>query len=79
MQTWLDQAVPVLAMIQAGELTHWRGESFPHAIVLIGYDATRVWLLDPAAATEAVVVAIDEFILAWSEMDYHYAVLYATG
>lgn len=74
-QTWLDQNVPVIAMIQAGELPHWQGESFAHAVVAIGYDPTQVWLLDPAAPSQPLTVSIDEFMLAWGEMDYRYAVM----
>jgi ABC-type bacteriocin/lantibiotic exporter with double-glycine peptidase domain len=74
-QTWLSQNVPVIAMIQAGELPHWQGEAFTHAVVVIGYDATLIWLLDPAAQPEPMVVSIDEFMLAWGEIDYRYAVV----
>ena len=77
-QTYLTQKIPVIAMIQAGELPHWHGESFQHAIVVIGYDETQVWLLDPAAASEPIIGAIDEFMLAWGEMDYRYAVMVST-
>jgi predicted double-glycine peptidase len=43
--------------------------------VVIGYDGSDVWLLDPAAQSIPVTVTIDEFMLAWGEMDYRYAVL----
>src|SRR5690606_40943514 len=26
--TWLDRRVPMIAMVQAGELPHWQGETF---------------------------------------------------
>lgn len=75
-QPVLAQNVPLIAMIQAGELPHWRGESFQHAVIIIGYDATQVWLLDPAVTSpDAIMVSIDEFMLAWGEMDYRYAVI----
>ena len=74
-QTWLAQRTPVIAMIQAGELPYWRGEFFQHAIVVIGCDETQVWLLDPATSPDAIIVSIDEFLLAWGEMDYRYAVM----
>ena len=46
-----------------------------HAVVVIGYDAEQIWLLDPAALPEPMSVSIDEFMLAWGELDYRYAVL----
>lgn len=71
----INQKTPVIAMIQAGELHHWQGESFQHAVVVIGFDSAQVWLLDPAVSSYPLVVSIDEFMLAWGEMDYHYAVV----
>jgi hypothetical protein len=72
---WLGKGVPVIAMIQAGELPYWRGEYFQHAVIITGYDETQVWLLDPAAQSKPTAVPIDEFMLAWGELDYRYAVL----
>jgi len=72
---WLDRRVPVIAMVQAGEFAHWQGAEFAHAVVLVGYDEEQVWLMDPAALPEPMSVSIDEFMLAWGELDYRYAVL----
>jgi hypothetical protein len=74
-KTWLAKGVPVIAMIQAGELPHWQGEYFQHAVVVVAYDETQLWLLDPAAAPEPITVSIDEFMLAWGELDYRCAIL----
>lgn len=75
LQAQLAGNVPLIVLIQAGELPQWQGEYFQHAVVVIGYDASQVWLLDPAAQSDSIAVSIDEFILAWGEMDYRYAVL----
>jgi len=75
LQAWLDKQIPLIAMIQAGELPHWLGEYFQHAVVVTGYARSHVWLLDPAAPPETLVVPIDDFMLAWGEMDFRYAVL----
>lgn len=72
---WLTKSIPVIVAIQAGELSHWQGESFQHAVVVVGHDKSYVWVLDPATKTHPIVVPIDEFMLAWGEMDYRYAVL----
>lgn len=73
--TWLDRRVPVIAMVQAGELPHWQGEAFQHAVVVVGYDSADVWILDPAAQPVPLRVSIDEFVLAWGEVDFRFAVL----
>lgn len=72
---WLDRGVPVIAMVQAGELTYWQDTEFAHAVVVAGYDATQVWLLDPAALPEVILISIDAFMLAWGELDFRCAVM----
>ena len=72
---YLSQSIPVIVAIQAGELPYWQGEFFQHAVVVVGYDESQLWLLDPASGSQPVAVPIDEFMLAWGEMDYRYAVL----
>ena len=72
---WGKQNHPVIAFVQAGELSHWSGEWFQHAVVVIGVELDAIWLLDPDMSAEPVSVTADEFLLAWMEMDYLYAVL----
>lgn len=74
-QNWLSDRVPVIAFIQAGELSHWRGEQFQHAVVVVGLDEETIWLLDPDAGQDPMQVNLDEFLLAWGEMDYLYTVI----
>ena len=78
-QITLTQGVPLIAMVQAGELSHWQGESFQHALVVSGFDEVNVWLLDPAVSMTPIIASIDEFMLAWGEMDYRYAVVAPSG
>lgn len=75
LKQWLDNAIPVIAFIQAGELPHWRGEHFQHAVVVIEISQESVWILDPDAGDEAIGSPVDDFMLAWSELDYLYAVI----
>ena len=37
-RNWLDQDVPVIAFVQAGELPHWSGYHFQHAFAIFRYD-----------------------------------------
>lgn len=74
-QTWLQSGIPIIAFIQAGELAHWRGEFFQHAVVIVGLDGEAVWLLDPDMDETPLALSVEEFMLAWLGMDYLYAVL----
>lgn len=74
-QTWLGMGIPVIAFVQAGELSHWRDESFQHAVVIIGLEKDMVWLLDPDTNGNPIAIPTNELMLAWSGMDYLYAVL----
>ena len=72
---WLRQNLPVIVFIQAGELPHWRGEQFQHTVVITGKADEAIWLLDPDAGPDQISVPVDEFLLAWDELDHLYAVL----
>ena len=75
LQRWLAIGKPVIAFVQAGEFSHWRGEFFQHAVVVIGIADQIVWLLDPDKDETPLAVSEDEFMLAWLGMDYLYAVI----
>ncbi len=74
-QTWLGMGIPVIAFVQAGELSHWRDEFFQHAVVIVGLEKDMVWLLDPDTNGNPIAIPTNELMLAWSGMDYLYAVL----
>lgn len=79
LQQWLSDDVPVIAFIQAGELPHWQGEFFQHAVVIVEISQDSVWMLDPDAGGEPLASPIGDFMLAWSELDYLYAVIIAVS
>ena len=72
---WLDQGVPVIVFVQAGDLPHWSGQNFQHAIVVVGIEEQTVYLMDPALDSGPTAVDEGAFMLAWSWMDYMYATL----
>lgn len=74
-QTWLGMGIPVIAFVQAGELSYWQDESFQHAVVIIGLEKDMAWLLDPDTNGNPIAIPTNELMLAWSGMDYLYAVL----
>jgi ABC-type bacteriocin/lantibiotic exporter with double-glycine peptidase domain len=75
LQKWLVAGKPVITFVQAGEFSHWQGEYFQHAVVVIGITDQIVWLLDPDKDETPIAVSEDEFMLAWLGMDYLYAVI----
>ena len=75
LHTQLAQGNPPIVFVQAGELPHWQGCVSQHAIVVVGLDEQTVQILDPAADPSPIRVPIGDFLLAWSELDYIYAVL----
>jgi len=75
----LAAGVPVIAFVQAGELAHWRGHRFQHAVVVAGLDERMVYMLDPAVKNLPLPAPKDEFLLAWEEMDCVYAAITRRG
>lgn len=72
---WLEQQTPVTVFVQAGDLPHWAGHQFQHAVVVVGIEAETIYLLDPALDGGPTAVDEEAFMLAWSWMDYTYATL----
>jgi ABC-type bacteriocin/lantibiotic exporter with double-glycine peptidase domain len=75
LKDWLKSGMPIIAFVQSGELAYWGGEVFQHTVVIIGVDGDDIWLLDPDQTEQPIAVATDEFLLAWSAMDYLCAIL----
>lgn len=73
--TWLDRELPVIVFVQAKELPVWRGQDFKHAVVVVGLDDEMIYLMDPALENGPTPTPIDDFQLAWDEMDNYYATL----
>lgn len=71
----LEQNVPVIVFVQAGDLPQWSGHSFQHAVVVVGLEQQMVYVMDPALADGPTPVDEEAFMLAWSSMDYYYATL----
>ncbi len=61
--------LPAIAFIQAGELPRWRSQRFQHAVVVVGVDVEKVYILDPAGELSPEAISTGDFMLAWDEMD----------
>jgi ABC-type bacteriocin/lantibiotic exporter with double-glycine peptidase domain len=67
---------PGIAFVNAEELPYWQGEAAYHAVVVIGFEDRRLLLNDPYFDQGPQTVDEDEFLLAWSEHDYRYALIF---
>ena len=72
---WLEQGVPVIVFVQAGDLPHWAGQHFQHAVVVVGLEGQTVYLMDPALDSGPSAVNEAALMLAWRWLDYYYATL----
>lgn len=68
---WLEQNVPVIVFVQAGDLPHWSGNYFQHAVVVVGLARQTVYVMDPALVDGPTPVDKEAFMLAWSGLDYY--------
>jgi hypothetical protein len=75
MLDWLRRDVPVIAFVQAGELPQWRGVLAQHAVLVVALDGRHVHIHDPAMDHGPIEILLDDFLLAWGEMDSRYAVI----
>ena len=74
LSTTIEQGNPLIAFVFTGDLPYWQA-NLRHAVVVIGFDAQFVQLLDPAFSDHPKQVAWGDFLLAWSEFDYRYAII----
>ncbi len=74
LRRYLSQGVPCIVFLWTGNLSYWQVDT-PHAVVVIGMTEETVIVNDPAFDNAPVRVPVDEFLLAWCEFEYKYAVI----
>jgi ABC-type bacteriocin/lantibiotic exporter with double-glycine peptidase domain len=74
LRDWLQNRIPCIVFVQAGDLPYSVSEGY-HAIVVVGLDEHAAYVNDPASDTAPQVIPLEHFLLAWSEFDYEYAVI----
>ena len=74
-ETFVDDDQPVIVLVRTGELPYWQGVDTFHSVVIVGYDQTRVFVNDPYFEDAPKTVMRGDFLLAWLEMGYRYAVI----
>lgn len=71
----IDDDQPVMVLVRTGELPYWHGMDTFHSVVIVGYDKTHVFVNDPYFGDAPQTVTRADFLLAWLEMGYRYAVI----
>jgi ABC-type bacteriocin/lantibiotic exporter with double-glycine peptidase domain len=73
--TFLTAGWPCIASVQTQELPYWNGVNVYHVVVVVGMDASQVYLNDPELPAGPVPVLLGDFDLAWLAQDETYAVI----
>lgn len=73
-QLWLEQQIPVIALVDTAELPYW-SRRCAHAVVVVGIGDTGVWVNDPAFDQAPLYVQRTDFALACDAMDNYVATL----
>jgi uncharacterized protein YvpB len=71
----IDQGNPPVVFVRTNQLTTYWQEDAQHAVVVAGYDDLHFYVNDPAFPDAPKPVPIDEFMLAWLELEYMYALI----
>lgn len=74
LEAHLARDEPCIVFLRTGELPYWT-EDTGHAVVVVGLDSDSVYLNDPAFDRAPQRVSRGDFLLAWLEFDYDYAVI----
>jgi ABC-type bacteriocin/lantibiotic exporter with double-glycine peptidase domain len=75
LKAFLDNDQPVIVLVRTRELPYWHGLDAYHSVVVVGYDEDHIYVNDPYFDDAPKMVAIGDFVLAWLEMSYRYAVI----
>lgn len=68
LQQRLDRGTPVIAFLWTGSLSYWAkkaGVDYLHAVVVVGWSETSVWIHDPALPEGPTEISWPEFKDAW--------------
>ncbi|NJN82593.1 MAG: hypothetical protein HC802_10200 [Caldilineaceae bacterium] len=71
----LDAGIPAIVFVRTGFLDYGQ-EDYAHALVVVGgVQDQRFWVQDPALPSGPTGISWDGMLAAWSEFDYHAAIL----
>ena len=79
----LGTGLPIIVAVRTDNLPYWMNrfdindeeKATDHAVVIVGTDNEHVYVNDPDFDQAPQLIDRDEFLLAWLERDYAYAVI----
>ena len=74
LRSHLESGLPPIAFVATSELSYWN-ERAAHAVVVVGLDDDTIYLNDPAFAESPKRISIDEFLLAWIDLEQLYGLI----
>lgn len=74
-QTTLEFGLPIVVAVRTWPLPHWENVDTAHAIVVVGLDAEQIYINDPSSAIGTLAISYNDFLTAWAERDYEYAII----
>jgi hypothetical protein len=71
----LDSGLPPIVAVDTGFLKSYWQRATSHAVVMMGFKDSTIFVNDPAIDTAPQVISLTEFEAAWIEQDYLYAII----
>lgn len=66
---------PIIVSVETAELQTYWTKATSHAVVAVGIDEQNVMVNDPAFHEAPQIIPLNEFLIAWGEHYYRYAIL----
>lgn len=73
-KSYLQNNIPCIVLVRTADLAYW-SYSTDHAVVVVGFDNTSIYVNDPAFETHPHIIPETEFELAWMLFDYRYGII----
>ena len=70
----LDSGLPPIVFVATRHLSYWDEET-GHAVVVAGLEGDSIYLNDPRFPDAPKAIPVDEFELAWIDLDQFYALI----
>jgi ABC-type bacteriocin/lantibiotic exporter with double-glycine peptidase domain len=70
----INRGLPPIVFLLSGDLPYWQVD-LRHAVLVVGYSEDDIFVNDPAFSDSPKQVSWGDFLLAWSEFDYKYALI----
>jgi len=78
LEALIDAGQPVIVSVRTRELPYWQGFDTYHSVVVVGHDATHVYVNDPHFDNAPMQITKGDFRLAWLEMSNRCALISLT-